>query len=240
MAIERGLIISGLQVPETDWCIRDPNAWWRPGERGTRRRADTIDLLVGHHTGGEAGLRHYDDDGPFVVRGMKSRTRPDGTLMEVAIHFVIGACDEGADFAGVWQCADPGLTACCHLSRAVNPRSIGVEVVSAGMPGPLDTRDRPVLSVPLLGRMRNVLAFYPGQLSAWQRLAQTLAGVSRAGIAIPPRVPSFGAWRRFTLAEQKRWSGCMEHTLSPSTTKLDAGGMLIGALADAGWEKQLP
>lgn len=237
-----GLIIAGELVPGTDWIRRDPSAWWRCGERGTRRRADTIDLLVGHWTGGEATLRSYDDDGPHVVRSMKGRKRADGRPLNVGIHFVIGACDHEDEIAPVWQTADPGEVATVHVGQGwINARSIGVEVVSAGRPGPADVRSRPRLAVPLLGKAETVLAFYPGQLRAWVRLAETLAALDgRGGICIPRHVPETLACRRFTVPEAKRWRGAMEHLHCPGTTKRDAGGLLVEALLDAGWEAVRP
>ena len=239
--VERGLLVAGSPVIGTDWCLRDPDAWIEPGSRGTRRRAASTDLLVGHWTGGEAGARSYDDDGPHVFRVLRGRTRADGSPMSVGVHFVIGACDEADEHAPVWQLADPGLTACCHVGSApVNARSVGVEVASAGLPGRLDARSRPRVRVPLLGRVREVLRFYPGQLRSWVRLAEALAGVRRAGLAIPRRVPVFGATRRMSRRELRTWTGAIEHLHVTPTTKVDAGGMLIEALADAGWERAQP
>jgi hypothetical protein len=240
--IERGLVIAGEVVAGTEWCVRDSSAWWAEGERGTRPRAPKTDVLVGHWTGGEASVRSVDDDGPFVVRGMKARVRPDGSPMDVAIHFVIGACSPDDPIAQVWQTADPGLVACVHVGkRWINARSIGVEVVSAGLPGSLDLRHRPTVHVALLGKMQKVLAFFPGQVRAWVRLADTLAALNgRGGIAIPARVPAFSAARRFSLAEARRWAGAMEHCSVPGGTKKDAGGLLIDALADVGWERAQP
>jgi hypothetical protein len=249
--IEHGLIIAGELVPNTSWIRRDPAHWFESG-RGTRRRDERVDLLVGHWTGGEAGLfdpdgrrgplEQYDDDGPFIVRVMRDRKRADGTPMNVGIAFVIGACHELAEEAPVWQTADPGKVATVHLGTGhLNARSIGVEVVSAGMPGPTDRRSRPRTKVPLVGKMREVLRFYPGQLRAWLRLAETLASLDgRAGISIPRRVPAFGASRRLSRAESRRWAGATEHLHMPATQKLDAGGMLVDALANVGWERAQP
>lgn len=249
LAPERGLVLDGTVLPGTDWIRRDPAHWWQPGERGTRARAETLDLLVGHWTAGEAGTRDrdgdgpltsYDDDGPRVVRVMRSRISPrTGGPMNIGIHFVIGACSPDAEWAPVWQTADPGLTAVTHVGMgSVNRRSIGVEVVSAGLPGPLDLRRRPVTRQPILGRMRDVLRFYEGQLRTWVALAEELASMDGYfGINIPRRIPAQLAARRFTRPEQARYSGAMEHLHVPNTKKIDAGGMLVEALADAGWER---
>lgn len=237
-----GLLVAGEVVPGTEWVRRDPDAWWSPGERGTRKRAKVVDLLCGHWTGGEATTRSYDDDGPAVVRGMKARRRADGSPLNVGIAFVIGACGAEDDFAPVWQTADPGRIATVHVGRGdVNARSIGVEVVSAGMPGKFDVRDRPRARVELLGKVRDVLRFYPGQVRTWARLAGALASLEgHAGIAIPRRVPGFLGGRRMALRELRRWSGVIEHLHVPGTTKTDAAGMLCHALADAGWALASP
>lgn len=244
VAPERGLLIAGEVIPGTDWVRRDPRYWWTSG-RGTRPRARVVDLLVGHWTAGEAGTRdpdgaapltEYDDDGPRVVRVMRSRKR-NGRPLNVGIHFVIGACDPSESYAPIWQTADPGEVATVHLGTGtLNARSIGVEVVSAGLPGPLDHRSRPRVRVPLLGRQQEVLAFFPGQLRTWVALAEAVARLEgRAGVHLPRRVPSFGAERRFSAAEARGYAGAMEHLHSPRTRKIDAGGLLVAALRDAGW-----
>lgn len=244
MTVSRGLVIADELVPGTERILRDSDAWFAPDDHGCRPRAELITVLGGHWTAGEAGLGSYDDDGPRVVRGMRARTKEDGvTPLDVSIHFVIGASAEDEDAeALIWQTSDPGLNACCHIGdRVIGRKSIGVEVVSAGMPGRLDLRGRPRVAVPLLGRVRTVLRFFPGQLRAWVWLAETLASLDgRGGIAIPRHVPVFGASRRMTRREARRYAGALEHLHAPHTTKMDAGGLLCGALIDAGWERAQP
>lgn len=238
MSVERGIVIANSVIDGTDWCLRDPAAWWSGG-RGTRMRAAKIDLLVGHWTAGEAGAKSYSDDGPHIYRVMRNRLK-DGRPLNVGIHFVIGACDREDEYAPVWQTMDPGFHAAVHVGEGrINARSIGVEVVSAGLPGPANVRDRVKINVPLLGRIRPVLAFFPGQVRSWVRLAEALASLNgRADITIDRRVPSFGASRRFVPDELLRYSGAMEHLHVPTTTKIDAGGLLIDALYDAGgWRR---
>lgn len=234
--MKTGFLLSGDVAPGTDWIRRD-DAYFFHGGRGTRPRAPVVRKLVGHWTGGEAGITSYDDDGPRVVRVMRSRKRDDGTPLNVGIHFVIGACGPDDEYASVWQTADPGRLATVHVGRGdINRDSVGVEVVSCGMPGDADVRKRPTQRVPLLGRQRIVSQFYGGQLRSWVRLAELLASMDgEGGIRIPRRVPAFGAQRRMTVAEVRAWAGAMEHLHVPGTTKIDAGGMLVRELETAGW-----
>lgn len=240
-----GIVVANELVAGTDWCLRDPLAWWSRG-LGTRQRAKVVDLHLGHWTAGEAGtfdpdgpepLTVYDDDGPRVVRGMRARiNKATGRPLNAGVHFVIGACDPAALYAPVWQTADFGLIATVSVGRGdVNARAIATEVVSAGLPGRGDVRARPRSRVELLGATREVLAFYPGQIRSWVRLSETLASIRSAGIAIPRRVPPFGASRRFEVREMAAYAGGLEHLHVPGTTKIDAGGLLTDALFEAGW-----
>lgn len=240
----QGIIVDGQVLTGTDWCLRHPDAWWAHGEFGTRARAERVDLLCGHWTAGEAGRRRYDDDGPFVVRVMKkrmSRRRP-GQRLRVSVQFVIGACAPDAEFANVWQTMDLAHSAATHVGRGrINARSIGVEVVNAGLPGRTDIRKRPQTDVHVLGRKRTALEFYPGQLRTWARLATALsASCLPSGIEIPRRVPvdedGVPLPRRFTRGELRRWTGAMEHLHMSNTTKLDAACMLLEALIAVGWD----
>jgi hypothetical protein len=242
MSTEYGLIVGGQVIPGTEWVRRESTAWIAPGDLGTRQRSKVLDVLVAHWTGGCAGLKSFDDDGPFIYRVFRGRKRADGSPLDVGVHFVVGACEPGAEYAKVWQLADPGLTACVHVGDAgINRRSVGVEVVSAGLPGPLDLRHQPQTTVALLGRIRKVLAFYPGQIASWTRLAETLAALDGdAGIRIPRLVPSTGASARFSRVSMRTWAGACEHLHVRSTQKIDAAGLLIDALSDAGWARVQP
>jgi len=234
--IERGLRLDDEIIPGTDWILRDPEAWWGPGERGTRPRAAFRTMLCGHWTAGEATKRWLTDDGRHVVRAMKARKRPDGTKMKVAIDFVIGACEPDAEYASIWQTADPALTACVHVGRGqVNARAIGVEVVNAGLPGRADVRRRDRLTRTVHGEELEQLAFYPGQLRTWVRLAETLASLQgRHGISIARRVPA-ELGEPMKLRELREFSGAIEHLQVPPHRKVDAGTQLLEALVEAGW-----
>lgn len=248
---ERGLVIAGEVVPGTEWIRRGP--FFGPGDRGVRPRAAVMKQLVGHWTAGEAGLKdpdgpgpltEYDDDAARVVAVLRGRTI-DGRPIHAGIHFVIAACAPDDPEADVWQTGDPGKYALVHVgNRLVYRQSIGVEVVNCGFPSykgqNRNFRNRPVSTVQFAGFRRDVCAFYPGQLAAWVRLAETLAALDgRAGIAIPRQVPT-ELGRRFTPAEARRWAGALEHHLVPGTRKLDAAGQLLAALAEAGWRVRAP
>ncbi|GAB5541399.1 MAG: hypothetical protein SangKO_011590 [Sandaracinaceae bacterium] len=203
VAPERGLLIAGEVIPGTDWVRRDPRYWWTSG-RGTRPRARVVDLLVGHWTAGEAGTRdpdgaapltEYDDDGPRVVRVMRSRKR-NGRPLNVGIHFVIGACDPSESYAPIWQTADPGEVA----RRSISGPAPSTRARSASRSCLPACRDRSTIALARAcaslcsGGSKEVLAFFPGQLRTWVALAEAIARLEgRAGVHVPRRVPSFGA-----------------------------------------------
>ena len=228
----KGMVISGVVHDDTDWVRRDPAAWWQPGDHGTRPRAETISILCGHWVAGEAGTNTYDDDGPRVVHAMKART----DVKDVGIHFVIGACGESDAEAPIWQTADFGIVSTVHVGKGVvNERSIGVEIVSAGLPGPADVRHRPQVACHYLGRVVKCLAFYPGQLATWMRLAEFLASLDGdAGVSIKRQTPA-DVQHQFSIGDVRKFSGMMEHFMTPGTTKIDAGAMLIGEAQRRGW-----
>jgi hypothetical protein len=228
--LQRGIVRNGIVLPGTEWCLREPGAWWTAGERGTKARSSTT-LIVAHWT---AGGRH---EGPGtaqrVVRNMKARKRDDGTPMEVGIHFVIGW--DGMCF----QTADLDV-ATVHVSAGWNPRSIGVEccwpgtMSNARKIGAVDLHDR--------GERRHVAGARvdclppPSELLAsYVRLCETLAlhcGIPRV---VPLAADGHPLLDRMTAKRARSWEGAAEHLHSPSTTKVDAAGYLCGALQRAGW-----
>ena len=264
--MEEGIVIAGEVLSGTDWCRREEDAWWdhKSNEKNPkwahkgamaldryqlRPRRGTLDILTGHWTAGEAGTKSYEDDGARVTRVMKrraSRKKLDRRL-KVSVQFIIGACGPDHEFAPVWQTMDLGLGwAATHVGRGeVNCRSIGVEVVSAGLDGQANVRDREETEVILFDRRREVLKFYPGQLRTWVRLANAISGECLpTDIEIPRLVPcTFNnelklvpKMDRFTRKGLRAWKGAMEHYLMDNTTKVDAGTLLLQALLDDGWE----
>lgn len=226
---ERGIVMGGRVVGGEDLVFREPDAWWRNGERGTKRRGCKPDLIVGHWTGGKAL------DGPIaaarVVRNMKARKRDDGTPLSVGVHFVISW--DGL----VWQTADLDIATIHVGSAGVNARAIGVECCWPGtelQAMRLGVNGR-VLRKRVAGDGVNVLEPSDALVASWVRLANALADV----IDCPRHVPldASGALMtdRFTPKRQRGWTGAQEHLHVPGTEKVDAAGMLVGALRSAGW-----
>lgn len=247
----KGILCGGQLIADTKWAIRDEAAWWDPSDPADRFQmrpsATKTDLLIGHWTAGEAGAKTHLDDGPRVVRVMKRRKRrknPDKRL-RVSVQFVIGACEPDDEYAPVWQTMEIGTKfSAIHVGRGVVcSRSIGVEVVSCGVDGQTNVRDRETTQTFYRGKTREVCLFYPGQIRSWVRLANTLSGVCLPGaIEIPRTVPvnSTGQVKqnRFTRRGVRNWAGAMEHFHMPGTRKIDAANMLMYPLLEAGWESE--
>ena len=209
------ITIGDHAVPGTDRVIQEPGAWWAPGDLGTRPRGGYVaDRLVGHWTAGHH--RTGPTAGPKVVRAMKSRKRPDGSPMDVGIHFVISW--DGL----IWQTADLAWGTVHVGSRPINARSIGVECAWCG-----STKQAERLGIevdPVLGvaRGQRVRAQRPSDdlLAAWKWLGEALASIDHPAVRIPRKR---GGMDR---------PGVLEHCDVTGTTKVDAAGLLVGAL---GW-----
>lgn len=232
---EVGLLVGGKVVPGTELVRRSPRAWWAwddPRDRADLRRrparGDTT-LLVGHWTAGP--IREGEEAAVATVAAMKSRQRADGTPMSVSVHVVVGWDGQ------VWQTADLSV-ATIHAS-GVSPISVGVECAWPGtaeqadaIRASLERRGRPVhpgyrsLPETRMVRGRRVRCLPPSAelLRGWVVLGELLAALpAELGIVIPRQVdPS-----------AKR--GACEHQHAPRTTKVDAAGYLVDALAAAGW-----
>lgn len=215
--IEHGILIGDRIIINTERVLRDSSAWWAHGERGTRPRAGyRISLLCGHWTAGHP--RTGPAAGPKVVRAMKAREREDGSPMDVGIHFVIGW--DGL----IWQTADL-VEATTHVGhRQANRQSIGVEccwpgtMTQATKLGMTDAR-----AVRGVARGAAVKACAPSDelLAAWRWLADALTLAAHPLLAIPRQ--------RGVVGER---GGVIEHCDVPGGTKVDAAGLLVGAL---GW-----
>lgn len=211
--IERGILVNGAVLPGTERVIRDPAAWWTAGERGTRPRGGRrADRLVGHWTGGHP--RSGPTAGPRVVAAMRARKRPDGSPLDVGVHFVIGW--DGL----IWQTADLGAATVHVGHRAVNRRSVGVECC---WPGTVTQAERLGVDVEHVapgqarGQRIRCMAPSPEMLDAWRWLYDALTRAQHPALAIPRQR---GSMER---------PGAMEHADVPGT-KVDAAGLLVGAL----------
>jgi hypothetical protein len=222
---EQGILWRGAIVPGTGWVLREPGAWWQPGERGTRPRSGAPSLLVGHWTAG----RPHEGPGTAqrVVRAMRARVRDDGSPLDVGIGFVIGW--DGL----VYQTADLD-TATVHVGSADwNARSVGVECCwpgSVAQAARLGVQCREVRAR-VAGTVVRAMEPSLELVASWVRLAETLAAL----LSIPRRVP--GHTDRMTARAMRQWTGAAEHLHARGSTKVDAAGLLCGALAAAGWAR---
>ncbi len=214
MTIERGIIINGDVLPGTERVIRDPAAWWQAGDLGTHKRGGhRIDRLVGHWTAGNP--RTGPTAGPKVVAAMRARKRPDGTAMDVGIHFVIAW--DGL----IWQAADLGWATTHVGHRAINRRSVGVECC---WPGTVRQAERLGVEVEhavtgtARGQRIQCLAPSAEILDTWRWLWDALTRAQHPALAIPRQR---GSMER---------AGAMEHCDVAGGTKADAAGLLVGAL----------
>lgn len=248
VVISRGLLVGGELVEGTERVQRDPACWYPPGDHCTRPRpAGTVtDLLVLHWTAGRPG-----SDGREVYRSMRARKseRRPGQPLDVAVQLVAGW--DGA----IWQLADL-TTPCVHVGdRGVIVRSIGVEcrwpgtrrqakrlgVYAPGWPGgEEDARARgleaPWATVRVGSQRVEVMLPSPELLAAVRWIGETVASLrGRHGIAVPRRVPADAT--RFSRPRQRSWAGGQEHAHVPSSTKIDAAGLLVAELAASGWAR---
>lgn len=218
MSVERGIVIAGQVLPGTERVIRDPAAWWDHGETGTRpRKGHRASLLCGHWTAGNA--RTGPTAGGKVVRAMKARKRSDGSQLDVGIHFVISW--DGI----IWQCADLSVATTHVGHRPTILASVGVECCWPGTVTQAVKLGMPDAS-PMRGSARGAaVKCYPPSdelIAAWRWLAEALASTDHPLLAVPRR--------RGSAAPQK--PGVIEHMDVPASTKIDAAGLLVGAL---GW-----
>jgi hypothetical protein len=215
MTIEHGIIIGDHILPGTERVIRDSAAWWsEPSTDVYPRKGYRIDRLVGHWTGGHA--RTGPNAGRKLYQSMSGRKRDDGTPMDVSVHF-------GVSWDGlIWQMADL-QSACIHVTRPINLRSIGVECMWPGtvtQAAKLGMAD----AVPIKGFARGgaVKACAPSAdlLDAWRWLSDALTLAAHPLLTIPRQRGSMDR------------PGVLEHCDVDPGTKLDAAGLLVGAL---GW-----
>lgn len=221
--VEHGILIGDVVLPGTERVLRDSSAWWEepstdiyPRPRGTK-----INRIVGHWTGGNP--HEGPSAGRKLVGAMKARRKdsngdgritPEDELMDVSVHF-------GVSWDGlIFQVAN--LTdATIHTSRRLNLRSVGVECMWPGtvtQAQKLGMEPRP----PVIGAARGgrVRCYPPSDelLEAWRWLARALTTASHPLLAIP-----------FARGAEDK-PGILEHCDSKVGDKVDAAGLLVGAL----------
>lgn len=230
-AMQSGLVIRGTVVPNTDWIIRDPDAWFDLGTADAPlRKRWPITKFTGHWTGG--GVRTGIETARRVVAAMKARLREDGTPMSVSVPFV-GSWD-----GLVFQTCDLAAMA-IHAGRVVNEDSVAIELT---WPGYLSqARKLKVIDAIAMPRTVNgerVTCMKPSEkmMEACVRLAELLASLPESsGVKIPRIVAPD---RRFKPHEARAFAGGMEHANSPGSSKLDAAGLVRDALVErAGWKR---
>lgn len=192
--------------------------------RSTRPRTEPADLVCIHWTGGMGGPEQ-------VYRTLLKRN--------LSIHFVIGP--DGL----VVQMASTSLV-CAHAGK-VNARSVGIEVVSPGLPGDShgNARQRLAASVwakeqargvrreayvdEIRGRRVRMLDFTTVQTEALTILVESLCDE----LGIPKRVPteSDGSLTRrsLTTSELSSFRGVLGH-YGAHETKLDCGTLPLERL----------
>lgn len=201
--------------------------WFEPPYPGCRKRADKIDLVVGHWTGGEADVKESDVDHKRVYTVLRNRHNEEGKPMPLSIHYIINS-------AGlVMQCADPEITVAKHAGK-VNDRSIGIEIVNPGTESMRVNRPRKTITTTIRGKKVEQLAFHQSQLDAYLGLCELLS--KRHGIK--KHCPGDDDGKLLTkLLDPRRatwFEGFVEH-FHVSSMKRDAGGQLCGYLLANGW-----
>lgn len=224
--IESGLLYNGKVIPGSEWILRDTDAWYPLGDDDTYPRKEDPSLIVWHWT---AGPRRQ---GPFAAqktyRAMQARRKDNGEEMSVSAQMVLS--DDGELF----QLADLNLC-CVHADKRFNLRGVSIEYT---LPGTVKQAEK--LQVPSMPNQRRLVAGdyiealvpSPAALATAVRFAELLA--VRFNI---PRV-AYTRRTRFTGKDMRLARGACEHYHAASTTKVDAAGFFVDALAAAGWAQR--
>ena len=185
--------------------------------RSAKPRTKPCRLIVLHWTGGVGG-------GPQVYRTLRARTgprTPDG----LSIHYVIDAY--GTDYR---MCSTDLY--CLHAG-SVNDVSVGIEIVSPGVPGAAAALERkrgvnrPLVTEPLRRRKNfTYLDFTAAQYDAVTLRVELLCDL----LGIPRRVPENDAGQlvrtQLTVDELEKFSGVIGH-YHCHPTKTDPGPKIL-------------
>lgn len=221
--MERGIIIAGDVLQGTDRVIREPWAWWKEpsGDIYPRPKGASIDKIIGHWTGGHprtgpsAGRRLWS-----MMDKRRKDTNGDGRLtnedelMDVSVHF--GVAWDG----GIWQFTDLE-NAAIGAGRRLNLRGIHVECMWPGFYNQAKRLKMPAAEAARGFARGSAVKCYPpseAMLDGWRWLVRELTSSAHPLLAIP--------MRRGGEFEP----GILEHCDSTVGKKLDAGGLLVGAL----------
>lgn len=166
---------------------------------------------------------------PFLVGHWTGGSRGAEAVHRVLVQRGLSVHFVGEPDGSMVQMADLDRR-CAHAGSRGNI-GIGVEMVSRGLPrkGSADA----TVATTVHGRKMTAVPFTDAHLAAWVALANDLA--DRFGW--PRQVPDTD--RVLTAAELRNWRGALEH-LHVSARKVDAGMLLVNALADAGWKRVSP
>lgn len=248
MTIQRGLMIGGKVVPDTDYVIRDwPRAQFDPPDTFVRK-SPLVNLIVYHWTGGQPFVG--PNSGAKAARNCEARVNKAGKLAKVGYHLL--TCWDGL----IFQMADLALGTWHVGHRETAQRSIGWE---HAFPGTLSQARRLGVditgsrSVSVDGHVITVVIPTVEMMRATAKLSEVIVNLDPSyGLSIPRRVPvddRGNALRdRFTDLELGAWVGGMEHfhiepteqAKAEGVIKYDGAGLFIENQLGAGWKGVRP
>ena len=171
----------------------------------TRPRTEALDLIVVHWTAGIG-------DPAQVARTLLSR--------KLSIHFTIGSDGKVVQMASHDR-------RCAHAGH-VNARSIGIEVVSPGLPGPVRDKEvhrgvvRATYEDHIRGRRVRMLDFTDAQTAALTVLVESLCDGLDVPRAVPVEPNGELVRRQMDAASLAAFRGVIGH-YHCHDTKLDCG-----------------
>jgi N-acetyl-anhydromuramyl-L-alanine amidase AmpD len=183
-------------------------------------RTEPLDLIVCHWTAGLGGPEQ-------VARTLAAR--------KLSVHYVIGTAGEVVQMASTDR-------RCAHAGH-VNGRSIGIEVVSPGLPGTVHDREmrsgvrRRSYADHIRGRRVAMLDFTDAQTAALTALVESLCDSLSVPRAVPVEANGDLARRELSPREQAAFRGVAGH-FHFHATKLDCGSAPLERLR-LRWAKPL-
>lgn len=183
------------------------------GKDGIRKRHHdrTPNLFVGHWTAGEGSHKS-------CFSTLRKR--------HLSVHLFIDS--DGV----IYQFADLDLAA--FHAGIVNERAIGVEIQNRGVPPTHEKTPRAIYEAKVQGAQRQLLEFYPAQVTAFCALAERFAEVGFFPRKIP-RDPLGSILAHQDVSVANYFTGVCEH-LHVSSHKIDSGLQLVKALHGQDWQ----